>query len=169
MAAARLGWREVDYVPYPTGLAAIAAAERGEVELAVVVDATSLSGPMPEVNKAIELSGLRRIDHIQRVCHYHLLALPGASLEQLSAIVAHAKASGDCREHLAQLAPGLPFLNTTSTGAGVQRVAAEGRLDQAAIGTATAGRIYGLAPLAENIEDDPQNWTRWAVLGAGGQ
>jgi prephenate dehydratase len=168
LAAAKLGWQNVAYVPYPTSVAAVEALARGEVDVAVVADATSLSGPMPEVNKAIEVAGVRRLDHIQRVCHYHLLALPGASLEQLTRIIAHAKASGDCRATLARLAPGLPFTNTPSTGAGVKRVAEEGRRDQAAIGTATAGRLYGLVPLAENIEDDPENWTRWAILAAGG-
>lgn len=167
LAAARLGWQAVDYVPYPTSVAAIEAVARGEVDVAVVADATSLSGPITEVNTAIEVSGLHRIDHIQRVCHYHLLALPGADLHRLTAVIAHAKATGDCRRTLQQLVPGLPFINTSSTGAGVKRVAEEGRLDQAAIGTAAAGRLYGLVPLAENIEDDPDNWTRWVVLGRG--
>jgi prephenate dehydratase len=168
MAAARLGWSDVTYVPYPTSVAAVAAAARRDVDVAVVADATSLSGPMPEVHRVIEAAPLKRIDHIQRVCHYHLLALPGASLEKLTAIVAHAKASGDCRATLGRLAPGLPFLNTPSTGAGVRRVAEEGRSDRAAVGTATAARLYGLIPLAENIEDDPENWTRWAIVGVGG-
>lgn len=164
MAAGRLGWSNVTFVPYPTSVAAVEAAGRGEVDVAVVADATSLSGSMPEVHTAIELAGLRRIDEIQRVCHYHLLALPGADLAGLTGIFAHAKASGDCRAHLERLAPGVPYLPAPSTGAGVQRVAEGGRGDQAAVGTAAAGRRYGLVPLAENIEDDPNNWTRWAVV-----
>jgi prephenate dehydratase len=167
MAAAKLGWQNIEYVPIATSVGVVEALARGEVDVAVVVDSTSLSGPMPEVNKAIEVAGVRRLDHIQRVCHYHLLAPPGAALDKLTGIVAHAKATGDCRATLARIAPGLPFTTTTSTGAGVKRVADEGRLDQAAIGTATAGRLYGLVALAENIEDDPENWTGWAVLGVG--
>jgi chorismate mutase / prephenate dehydratase len=165
MAAEKLGWQDIEYVPIATSVGVVEALARGEVDVAVVVDATSLSGPMPEVNKAIEVASVKRLDHIQRVCHYHLLAHPGASLDKLTGIVAHAKATGDCRATLARIAPGLPFSTTTSTGAGVKRVADEGRLDQAAIGTATAGRLYGLVPLADNIEDDPENWTRWAILG----
>ena len=165
MAAEKLGWTDVTFVPYPTSVAAVEAAARGEVDYAVVADATSLSGPMPEVARAIEAAGVQRVDHIQRVCHYHLLALPGASADKLTSIVAHAKAVGDCRSHLERIAPGVPYLNTPSTGAGVQRVAGEGRQDLAAVGTAAAARRYGLVPLAENIEDDPENWTRWVVVG----
>lgn len=164
MATEKLGWQDVTYVPYPTSVATVEAAAAGEVDYAVVVDATSLSGPMPEVAKAIEVSGVERVDQIQRICHYHLLALPGATLDRLTAVVAHAKATGDCRGSLDRLAPGRPLLDTTSTGAGVKRVADERRPDLAAVGTATAGRRYGLVPLAENLEDDPENWTRWAVL-----
>ena len=164
MAAEKLGWTDVTFVPYPTSVAAVEAAANGEVAFAVVADATSLSGPMPDVNKAIETTGVNRVDHIQRVCHYHLLALPGAATAGLTGIYSHAKATGDCRAHLERIAPGVPHLDTTSTGAGIRRVAEEGRIDQAAVGTAAAGRRYGLVPLAENIEDDPNNWTRWVVV-----
>ena len=164
MAAQQLGWSDITYVPYGTSVEAVEAAARGEVQYTVVVDATSLGGPMPDVNKAIEVTGVKRIDSIQRVCHYHLLALPAARLDGLTAIFAHAKAAGDCRAHLEQLAPGVPFIAPNSTGEGVRRVAEDGRVDRAAVGTATAGRLYGLVPLAENLEDDPKNWTRWAVV-----
>lgn len=164
MAAEKLGWADATYVPYPTSIAAVEAAARGEVDVAVVADATSLSGPMAEVNAAIEAAGVRRLDQIQRVCHYHLLALPGSNVKGLTGIFAHAKATGDCRAHLERIAPGVPYLPTSSTGAGVREVAQQGRSDLAAVGTAAAGRLYGLAPLAENIEDDPDNWTRWTVV-----
>ena len=165
MAAEKLGWRDVTFIPYLTSIAAVEAAARGEVDYAVVAEATSLSGPMPDVHQAIERAGLQRLDHIQRVCHYHLLALPGATPAGLTGIFAHAKAVGDCRAHLEQTAPGVPYLPTSSTGAGVRQVAEDGRPDRAAVGTAAAARRYGLVPLAENIEDDPDNWTRWTILG----
>lgn len=164
MAAEKLGWQDVTYVPYRTTIEAVEAAGRGEVDYAVVVDATSLSGPMPGVNKAIEEAGVVRADHIQRVCHYFLLAMPGATTQGLTGIYAHAKAGGDCRANLERIAPGVPWLDTTSTGEGVRRAAEQGRPDIAAVGTASAGRRYGLVPLAENIEDDPNNWTRWAIV-----
>ena len=164
MAAERMGWTDVRFVPYPTSVAAVEAAARGEVDFAVVADATSLNGSMPEVTAAIDATGVRRLDHIQRTCHYHLLALPGATLSGLTGVYAHAKAAGDCRDHLVRLAPGVPHLATPSTAAGVRRVAEEGRRDLAAVGTAAAARRYGLAPLAENIEDDPDNWTRWVIV-----
>lgn len=167
LAAERQGWTGVEYRQYATGAAAIEAAARGDVDYAVVVDATSLSGPSPDVNKLIETAGVRRVDSIQRVCHYHLLARPGATLAGLTAIYAHAKAAGDCRAHLERLAPGVPYLDTTSTAAGVKSVAEEGRLDRAAVGNSAAAALYGLTPLAENIEDDPDNWTRWAVVTKG--
>ena len=167
MAAEKLGWQDVTFVPYPTTVAAVEAAARGEVEYAVVADATSANGPLPDVNKAIEVGGVRRIDHIQRVCHYHLLGLPGGTLDDLARVFAHAKARADCQARLDQLAAAVTYIAPPSTAAGVRQVAEEGRRDQAAVGTAAAARRYGLVPLAENIEDDPQNWTRWAIVTRG--
>jgi prephenate dehydratase len=154
----------VEFVPYPTSVAAVEAAAKDEVDAAVVADATSATGEMPEMIKVIDASGLKRLDHLQRVCHYHLFGMSGATLGGLKEVVAHAKATADCKGKLAELAPGLPLLNTPSTAAGVERVANEARADLAAIGTAVAGNLYGLVALAENIEDDPENWTRWVLL-----
>ena len=165
MVALKHEWTHVEFVPYPTSAAAVGAAAKGEVDVAVVVDATSLGGEMPEMQRLIADSGLDRVDHLQRVCHYHLFAMPNAKLADITAVVAHAKAEGDCRASLAKLVPGRPFLTTPSTAAGVERVAKDGKIEQAAVGTAVAGRLYGLVALAENIEDDPENWTRWVVLG----
>lgn len=168
MAAERLGWADPELVAYPTSVAAVDAAARGDVDVAVVADATSLNGLMPELTAAIDAAGVRRLDHIQRVCHYHLLGLPDATAGELTGIYAHAKAAGDCRGRLAQVAPGVPYLDTPSTAEGVRRAAEGGRREIAAVGTAAAAKRYGLVPLAENIEDDPENWTRWVVVARGG-
>jgi prephenate dehydratase len=164
LAAARLGWAEPIYVPYPTGLAAVQAVARGEVDDAVVAVATSLGGDRTVEARAIEDLGLAVLTAIQRVCHYHLLGLPGAALADVTLVRSNPKALADCRRRLAALVPGATLEHTASTAAAAQSVAAAGRPELAAVGTAAAARRYGLVPLAENIEDNPDNWTRWLVV-----
>lgn len=164
LVAARLGWADPVYVPYLSGLAALEAVVRGEVDHAVVAVATSLGGDrMPEA-QAIEHLGLTVLTAIQRVCHYHLLGLPGATLADITVVRSNPKALADCRTRLSALLPNATLEHTASTAAAVQSVAAAGRPELAAVGTAAAGRRYGLMTLAENIEDDPDNWTRWLVV-----
>jgi prephenate dehydratase len=163
-AAAALGWPEPHYVPYPSGLAAVQALARGEVDHAVVAVATKLGGERTEEARAIAELGLKVLTAIQRVCHYHLLGLPGAALGGVRVVRSNPKALADCRARLAALVPGAALEHTASTAAAVQSVATAGRPEVAAVGTAAAARRYGLLPLAENIEDDPDNWTRWLVL-----
>lgn len=164
LAAAQLGWAEPIYLPYPSGLAALEAVARGEVDHAVVAVATSLGGDRMAEAQAIEHLGLTVLTAIQRVCHYHLLGLPGATLADIIVVRSNPKALADCRTRLAALLPRAALEHTASTAAAVQSVAAAGRPELAAVGTAAAGRRYGLMTLAENIEDDPDNWTRWLVV-----
>ncbi len=164
LAAAQLGWVEPVYVPYPSGVEAVQAVARGEVDRAVVAVATSLGGDRMAEAQAIADRGLTVLTTIQRVCHYHLLGLPGASLTGVRVVRSNPKALADCQKRLAALLPDAVFEHAASTAAAVRSVAEERRPHLAAVGTAAAGRRYGLTPLVENLEDDPDNWTRWAVV-----
>ena len=54
-----------------------------------------------------------------------------------------------------------------STAEAAQRVARSKRTDQAAIGNTLAARLYDLKILAADIEDHPENQTRFVVVGRG--
>ncbi len=165
MAAERLGWRSPEFVTFPTGAEAVAAAARGDVDVAVVAVATSLGGEIAAESQAAAQSGLHLLDTIQRPCHYQLAAPLGATLEGVCLVRSNPKALADCAAALTRLLPGVPHAQTPSTAAAARAVAEEGRPDTAAVCTAIAAERYGLAVLAENIEDDAANWTRWLVLG----
>lgn len=164
LAAAQCGWSDPRFVPYPTSLEAAEAVVRGNADAAVVAVETSLNGPMARESAAVQSDGLRVTGEIRRVCHYALLAPEGASLDGVRAILSNVKALDDCRATLARLAPGVPHERTSSTAAAVRQVAERGDPALAAVGTALAGELYGLTPLAENLEDDPENWTRWLIV-----
>ncbi len=165
MAAGRLGWGSPEFVTFPTGRDAVAAAARGEVDAAVVAVATSLGGEIAAESRAVADSGLRLLDTIQRVCHYQLCASPGATLSAVRSVRSNPKALADCAVTLARLLPNVPQTHTASTAAAARAVAGEGNPEVAAVCTAIAARRYGLTVLAADIEDDRDNWTRWLVLG----
>ena len=95
--------------------------------------------------------------------HHHLLNVSG-SLKKVKKVYAHAQALAQCQ-----------FWLNAHLGGDVQRVAVSSngeaarlaQLDEnvAAIASQTAAEIYGLTKIAENIEDEPNNTTRFLVMG----
>ena len=93
----------------------------------------------------------------------HLLARPATSLEDVRQVLSHVHALAQCRGFLATL-EGVASEPTTSTSQAA-RVVAESLEPWAAVGSAIAGRLFGLTVLASDIEDHPDNATRFVLVG----
>lgn len=86
--------------------------------------------------------------------------------EELSAVkrvLSHPQGLAQCREWLAAHLPEVPTEVTSSTAAAAELAAADASV--AAIASELAGRLYGVPTLAARIEDNPQNSTRFLVIG----
>ena len=94
---------------------------------------------------------------------HHLLLGRGGDIESIGQVLAHSQALGQCRLWLETHMPGVPVI-AVSSNAEAARLAAE---DQklAAIAGETAAELYELNTLAANIEDHPENTTRFLVIG----
>lgn len=97
-----------------------------------------------------------------RVSH-NLLAVKGATLAGIRTVLSHPQALAQCQGFLAKLkkAEATPFFDTAGSA---KHVAEHGAKDVAAIASRTAGQTYGLVRLAEAIEDNAQNYTRFIVI-----
>ena len=100
---------------------------------------------------------------VVRPIHLHLLARPGVSLEQVTTVYSYVHALAQIRGFLTGL-PGAAVVQSTSTSEAARLVGASNE-PWAAVGSAMAGEIFGLAPLAADIEDHPGNATRFVVVG----
>jgi prephenate dehydratase len=92
-----------------------------------------------------------------------LLALPGATLEELSLVASHPVALMQCGEFLSRF-PALRQQASSNTATAAHDVAASGDRSRAAIAGKRAARRYGLAVLVEHIEDRPDNQTRFLAV-----
>ena len=101
----------------------------------------------------------------------HLCAPPGTRLADVTTIVSIPHATAQCREWLSRKLPGVDVEAANSTAEAAKVVAErqpKGKPGtRAAISTALAARLYGLEVLAEDIEDHPDNETRFVVIGSG--
>src|SRR3954471_4761347 len=95
---------------------------------------------------------------------HHLLALAGATLEGLKRVYSHPQGLAQCERFLHTL-KGVEVIATYDTAGSAKMVADAGHLDAAAIASARAGEVFGLAPLASGIQDFSDNVTRFLVIG----
>lgn len=94
--------------------------------------------------------------------HHHLLGTGGA-LSGVARIYAHQQSLAQCRRWLDRNLLNAERIPVSSNAEAARRAAAEP--GAAAIAGEAAAEIYGLAVIANNIEDDPANTTRFLVVG----
>lgn len=92
-----------------------------------------------------------------------LLALPGATLDDLALVESHPVALMQCGEFLSRF-PRLRQQNASNTATAAHDVAASGDRTRAAIAGKRAATRYGLVVLQEHIEDRPDNQTRFLAV-----
>ncbi|XP_022726517.1 arogenate dehydratase/prephenate dehydratase 1, chloroplastic-like isoform X3 [Durio zibethinus] len=105
---------------------------------------------------------LHIVGEVQLPVNLCLLALPGVRIEQLKRVLSHPQALAVSDIFLCKL--GVPRENVDDTGFAAQYVASNGLRDAAAVASIRAAEVYGLNVLAEKIQDDSDNITRFLVL-----
>jgi prephenate dehydratase len=98
----------------------------------------------------------------------NLLAPPGTRLGDVTRIVSIPIAAAQCRHFVRGELPGAVALAANSTAEAAERVAREADGVTAAIAPARAGEVYGLEALAVDIEDHPENRTRFVAVAREG-
>lgn len=140
-----------------------AAVENGEVDYGVLPLENTYSGMVGEV-----LDGLmRHTVYIQQAADIPirqcLLGLPGSSLRDVRWVYSKDQALWQTQTFLKAL--GVETIPYPNTAMAAQYVAKLGDPAKAAIGSRENAELYGLEVLAENIESDPGNTTRFLVIG----
>jgi prephenate dehydratase len=149
-------------VPAETFEEAFAAVREGRAERAMIPIDNSIAGRVADIHHLMPHCGLQIIgEHFQRVNH-HLLALPGARLQDIKTVHSHVHALNQCRRLLQELGV-TPKVHADTAGAAAE-VAEAGRIDQAAIASRLAADIHGLDILRADIEDAEHNTTRFIIL-----
>lgn len=154
---------EATILPCSLSSNAFEAVENGDAEGAVIPIENSLAGPVAEHydlllahDVGIESELLLRIRH-------NLIGQPGARVEQIERVYSHPVALAQCRRFLgANLhMEAVPFYDTAGS---VKQLMQDGDAKVAGIASAQAARHYGGQILAEGIEDNPENYTRFFLI-----
>jgi prephenate dehydratase len=148
---------------YPTIADAIEAVTRNEVDASLVPIENSLEGSVNvTLDVLVHRPGLRIRREVLLPIEQNLLARPGTGLTDVKRVFSHPQPLGQCAAWLREHLPGVPHEITTST-AEAARQASE-LAGTAAIASRAAAERYGLALLAEAIQDGEGNTTRFVLV-----
>jgi prephenate dehydratase len=153
------------HVPYTTMAEVLRAAEVGEVDLAVVAIENSIEGTVNVTSDTLAFDVDLLIQReIVIPIHQHLLSVPGATLAGIAEVVSFPHATAQVRRFLQRELPSVRTRAANSTAEAARLVAEGADPSVAAIGNELAAKLYGLEVVARDIEDHPENVTRF--LGA---
>ena len=152
----------VQIQPYESFDDVFKAVENREVGFGIVPVENSLEGSISRVYDLLLDSPLRVCGEMElRVVHC-LIANPRARLDSIKKVYSHPQALAQCRAFLKHL--GCELIPSYDTAGSVRMIREKGMADGAAIASARAAEIYGMKILAQGIEDNPNNFTRFFVL-----
>ncbi len=142
--------------------------EAGQVDYGVVPVENSTEGAIGLTLDLLLASSLKICGEVTLPIHHCLLSKQ-TDISQISHVFSHTQSLAQCHEWLGKNLPKAEREAVTSNARAAQMihdlVAADGTF-AAAIASKRAADLFGLNVLAENIEDDAKNTTRFLVLGA---
>jgi len=160
--AARDVYPDHEPVPCATFEDAFAALASGEAELGMIPIENSVAGRVADIHHLMPHSGLHIVaEHFMPVRH-QLMAPKGAKVADIKTVESHVHALGQCRKVIREL--GVKTIVAADTAGSAREVAQVRDKTRAAIASRLAAEIYGLDILAEDIEDEAHNTTRFIVL-----
>jgi prephenate dehydratase len=149
-------------LPCATFEDALQAVKTGKAALGMIPIENSIAGRVADVHHLLPRSGLHIIGEGFLPIRFQLMAPRGARLEGIKDIYSHVHALGQCRKIIRKLGAKAHVAGDTAGAA--REVAEWGDKTRAALAPKLAADIYGLDILAEDVEDEQNNTTRFVIL-----
>lgn len=162
-AAVRLLGENIVTVPRPTFDATFRAIAEGAADALLVPVENSLAGSVVRVYDLLLQSELTITAETILPIEMHLIGCPGAGLSDIRSVSSHPMALAQCERFFGQH-PSIKRLPAEDTAGSVREALARGDKAHAAIAGKYAADRYRGAILAECIQDDTENFTRFVLL-----
>jgi prephenate dehydratase len=160
--ACRDAYPEHEPVPCPTFEDCFTAVTNGDVDLGMIPIENSVAGRVADIHHLLPASGLHIIGEWFLPIRHQLMGVKGSKLADVKTVESHVHALGQCRRIIRKL--GIKPIVSGDTAGSARLVAERGDRSCASIASRLAADIYGLDILAEDVEDETHNTTRFVVL-----
>ena len=162
--AALEAFPDLEPLPCATFEDALAAVTSGEARYGMIPIENTVAGRVADIHHLLPNAGLYIVgEHFLRV-RFHLMAIKGAKLGGIKDVYSHVHALGQCRKIIRKL--GLKAHVAGDTAGAAREVAESNDPTRAALAPRLAASTYGLDILAEDVEDEAHNTTRFVILAA---
>lgn len=160
----RYHFQEPKFVPSATFAEAFSALASGTVNRAVIPIENSLAGTIHEnLDNFLRHPQLTIVGEIDLPIRHCLMALPGTTLSDITMVKSHPMAIAQCKNFLNSHS--LPSQVEYDTAGYAQLIKKEQLRGIAAIAGSRAAKIYELELVAEAIQDESVNYTRFLIIG----
>jgi prephenate dehydratase len=161
---------DVEAVPHATIYDAVMAVQEGSADRAVVPIENALEGSVAVTldTLTVEAQGVRIQAEVVHPIHHCVVARSEISLSTVERVVSHPQATAQCARFLREHLPNAEHVSAPSTAEAVMTVC---RSDEpvVALGSSLAAELYGCYIVATNVEDHPDNVTRFVWLAPAGE
>ncbi len=162
-AGIQLLGKRITTVPRATFDAAFRAVPEGAADAFLAPVENSLAGSVVRVYDLLLESDLAIVAETILPIEHHLIGCPGATLQGLRSVASHPMALAQC-ERFFSSHPELKRVPAEDTAGSVREALARGDKSGAAIAGRRAAEHYRGVILAENIQDNAENFTRFVLL-----
>jgi len=163
-ARAALDGGDAELVGLATVRDTILAVHDGSVDRAIVPIENSLEGPIGvTLDTLADDHDVAVVGELVLAVSQHLIAGSDLPLEAVERVLSHPQAISQCARFLRERVPNAEIEPASST-AEATRIVVGRHEPWAAIGTLRAAELYGATVLAESVEDEPGNATRFVFL-----
>lgn len=153
---------DAEALPCATFEDALAAITNGDADLGMIPIENSVAGRVADIHHLLPHSGLFIIGEWFLPIRHQLMGVRGAKLGEIKTVESHVHALGQCRNIIRKLK--IKPIVAGDTAGSARIISERGDKSTAAIASRLAAEIYNLDILAEDIEDEAHNTTRFVVL-----
>ncbi|KAK6138439.1 hypothetical protein DH2020_027814 [Rehmannia glutinosa] len=163
-AAAGKAYPNCEAIPCDQFEVAFQAVELWIADRAVLPVENSLGGSIHRNYDLLLRHRLHIVGEVQLPVHHCLLSLPGVRKEYLTRVISHPQALSQCEHTLTKMGLNVAREAVDDTAGAAEYIATNNLRDTAAIASARAAELYGMQILADGIQDDSGNVTRFVML-----
>jgi prephenate dehydratase len=154
---------DAEIVPCALSAEVFAALDSGAADAAVIPIENSLAGSVLEHFDLLLHHDVKVVRETLIRIRHNLIANVGAKLDDIDRVFSHSVALAQCRRFLAEH-PWMRAVAFYDTAGSVKQLVGLRDRRAAAIASEAAARTYGAEILASDIEDDPENYTRFFLV-----
>lgn len=143
----------------------LAALQEGKADFALCAIENSLYGSINEVYDLLLEHKLQIVGEVYLRIEQCLIGLPGTTLRDITHVYSHPIALAQCEEYLEHTLINAERVEHHDTAASVEYIMQLGDKANAAIASKQSAELHGAEVIAESIETNKENYTRFVVIG----